>query len=265
MQNETVSLTIANPRSEVLLANVKAQLTPAELLVIDCDPMLEIAKGELLMIKTQAKNLEEARFSITRPLDEAKKNAMAVFKPAEEYLAGEDKLIRGKVSTYLQDQERKRREEQAKIDAELRAQREEAERQAAAIIAKAKAGADALAVAAKAAEVAGDMARAAELRVESAQVAESGAFESQMVEQAVPSVANVVAIDSKVTGLSVRAPWKGRVSDMRKFVAYIAANPQYLGLLKVDEVAVNAQAKAMKENCNIDGMQTYQDRQLAIR
>lgn len=265
MQNETLSLTIANPRSEVLLANVKALLTPAELLVIDCDPMLEIAKGELVAIKNQVKQLEDARFSITRPLDEAKKNAMAVFKPAEEYLAGEDKLIRSKVNTYLQIQESKRREEQARVDAELKAKREAAEREAAAIAAKAKADADALATAAKAAEAAGDFARSAELAVESAQVAEAGAFESAMVEQAVPSVADVVPVDSKVTGLSVRSPWKGRVTDMKKFVAYIAANPQYMGLLKVDDVAVNAQAKAMKENCNIDGMQTYQDRQLAVR
>lgn len=261
----TITLTVANPQADRLLANAKDIATPASVIVIDSPEMHQLAISEISALQAKSKELEAARMSITRPLDEAKANAIAVFRPAIDYLDNEAKLYKVKVLSYVQEQERIAKEEQAKRDEAARIAREAAERESARIAAEAKEKADKLAAEAAEAAKAGDAGKAAALEVQAAQVAEEGNHQALVAQAQAPAMAEVVQMPAKVAGTATRKPWKGRVTDKLKFVQYIAANPQYLHLVEVSNTEVNALAKALKENCNVDGMETYQEAQLAVR
>lgn len=81
-------------------------------------------------IRKRRKNLEEMRFSITKPLEESKKKIIALFKaPIEKLQKFEQGLLRLQ-SSYMQDQEQIRLEEQRRKDEEARKERERIEAQA---------------------------------------------------------------------------------------------------------------------------------------
>jgi hypothetical protein len=76
------------------------------------------ASGVMLQtIKGRQKALADARLSITRPMDAAKKRVMELFQPAVDRLAKAETTIKGAVLTYTREQERLRREAQAELDA----------------------------------------------------------------------------------------------------------------------------------------------------
>lgn len=78
----------------------------------------------------------------------------------------------------------------------------------------------------------------------------------------------LVTIDpavAKVKGVSGRRPWKAKIEGypektdaFLKFVQYIAAHPDDIGLLKLDESALNKLSAAKKGKVNIPGVVTYQ-------
>lgn len=90
--------------------------------------------------------------------------------------------------------------------------------------------------------------------------AEELTTQSQLV-----SAAPVAIAPAKAAGTSTRKKWKARVTDKAALVKYIAAHPQFLHVLEVNESALNKLAGAMEENLNIDGCQVYQEAILAAK
>lgn len=137
------------------------------------------AGDDLKRVKAAQKRLEEVRTAITRPMDAAKKAVLEFFRAPEAKLADAENRIKRAMIGYQTEQERIRREQQAKLEADARKERERIAAQAAK------------------AEAAGKVEKAEALQIRAAQV-----------------VAPVVMTEQpKVTGISLREVWRFEVVD----------------------------------------------------
>jgi hypothetical protein len=134
---------------------------------------------ELQRVKGVLKRLEDQRLLFTRPLDASKKAIMDFFRGPADKLARAEAGIRRAMTGFSQEQERLRREEQARADEAARKEREKLEARAT-----------------KAAE-SGKSEKAAELQQRAATV-----------------VAPVISRETpKVAGIAMRDVWKFEVVD----------------------------------------------------
>lgn len=256
---------------------------------IDSPEMFQMAGTELQSVKARAKQIEDLRLSLTRPLDESKKRIMDLFRHPLARLEEAEGLIRKGMLTFQQaereKQERARREaeetarrERERLEAERRAA-EAAERQAReqaaaaqrateeAAAAARKAGDEEAARAAEEANrIAQEEARAA--AAAAAAVAEHAAAEIELAE--IAPVAIAVIDQPKAVGISTRQNWKAEVTDLRALV--IAAgklaesgDTTLLGYLEANTKALGQVAKALKNQARIPGVRVYAEEGLAVR
>ncbi len=89
-----------------------------------------LAGEQLKQIKTLQSELEEKRFTITRPMDAAKKAVMELFRAPTERLAAAELNIKKAIGTWQTEQERiakeRQRQEQERRDKEAKRLRDEA-------------------------------------------------------------------------------------------------------------------------------------------
>lgn len=198
---------------------------------IDCPELREAAGEDLKRVKTLARDLEERRKDITRPLDLAKARVMDLFRKPAQFLADAERLLKRECLRYDDEQDRKRREEEA---AAARAADEERRR---------------LEAEAKAAAAAG--------QVETAHA----------IEQAAQFVAPVPVAHEplKVAGESKRETWHAEVEDLLALAKAVAAGEVAPDNLLPNMPVLNAQAKALKRNLAIPGVKAVCERVLATR
>jgi hypothetical protein len=84
----------------------------------------QVAGIELQRVKGAQKRLDDLRKSMTKPLDAAKKAIMDFFRTPEDKLARAESGIKRAMIGYQSEQDRKRREEQARVDEAARKERE---------------------------------------------------------------------------------------------------------------------------------------------
>lgn len=209
---------INDPKAVALAQDAEATLTLAKEYVIDGPEMYQLAADELKTIKGKAKELDELRKSMTRPLDDAKKRIMEFFNKPLQFLADAEGLIKRSMLTYDREQERIRKEEEERLRALARAEQERLEEEA--------------------------RARAEQMK------AEGKAEEAIMEMEAVPVIPlpSVQVEQPKVAGISRRQNWKARVVDPMQV-------PRQF--LMVDEKALNAYAKATKGAVPVAGVEFY--------
>ena len=268
MTSET--LTIERPNQAALIEETGVVLSNATSLVIDSNDMYEIAASELSAIKKRAKELEAKRVSLTKPLDEVKKGLMDLFRVPLEKLTSAETAIKKAMIAYTDEQERKRREEQARLDAIARQQREALEREAkekAELAAKAEAAAKE--EQAKIAAIANAETRA-KLEAENAEKAEAAkaaAAEAEALQLAAAVVTPQVAVQNtaQAAGVSARVNWKAEVLNKAELIAFIANNQQYANLLDVNQSALNQLARGMRDLMKIPGVKAYQEKIIASR
>ncbi len=153
----------------------------------------QAAVDQTRQIKALAAEIEEYRKSLTKPLDDEKKAIMDTFRPATEFLAKCELVLKGSITTFNQ--------EQARIAAAAEKERQrlaqiELDRQA-----KEQADAEALLAQAEEAALAGDTAAAEAL--------EAQAMAAQA--QAAPISTYVPPVATKPRGASSRTIWKCKV------------------------------------------------------
>lgn len=121
-----------DPKIQSGVATANDFLAQASDYVIDSPEMYEIGNESLGAMRKAEKELEELRTSITGPINQALKATNAVFKPMAEAIAQAKQLLGSKMLAYRNEQERIKREAEAKAlaerEAELKAAREEQER-----------------------------------------------------------------------------------------------------------------------------------------
>lgn len=165
-----------------LLRTIEAEMPLVEPVT---EPAQLVAAGACLtQIKGWAKRIDEFRRSITRPMDDQKKRVLEFFEPYTAKLVSAECGLKRAMLDYNAEQERQRREQQAKLDAQLKAERER-------------------------------------LEAEQFEAAMSGQTEqAELLQVKSQELANVVAVVpevvQKIKGVSGRTVWRARVVDFAK-------------------------------------------------
>jgi len=309
MPNETILY--EKPDETALIMETSGTLDCAKEIVITSQAMFDLAADELKTIKARAKELEEKRIAITKPMDVAKKLVMDLFRKPLAYLNEAENTLKNGMLEYSNEQERLRKEEQARLDAAAKAERERLEAEAREIEkevqrkaalekaeadriatelrikqeAEAKAASDLVAkakteeakqAAIKAQDEAAKLAEQQRIKAEqdALNLAESKRIEEEKAKEKAAalksaSLVTTAAITNisvaKTSGASIRGTWKAKCINKSELVKFVCEHPEYLGLLDVNASALNATAKAQKENMHVNGCEPYFQQSVASR
>jgi len=217
--------------TEVLVNEATTLLDQAKAYTIQNCDQLKTAAAELSKIKAKAKELDDQRKRMTKPLDDSKKEIMDFFRAPLDFLADAESILKRAIAGYQEAQERAAREAQAKLDAEARKQQER-------FLARAEK-----------AEESGKVEKAQELAI-----------------QAANTVAPVIAANvAKAEGISSRKNWKAEVTDKLALVQAVAAGKLPISMLDVNMTSLNAIAKATKGEVEYPGVRFYHETVVSAR
>jgi hypothetical protein len=239
----------------------------ADCIVVDSPEMYQAAAGELQTISSQRKKIEDLRLSITRPIDEAKRRIMDLFRGPTEALERAENKIKRAMLDWRQAEDARIARERAEAEAAARAEREraETERRAAearaeearreAEAAAAKGDAEAADAAAQRAAAASEVAARAEVALELAEVA---------------PVAQIDTAKTTAAGISGRESWQAEVIDLKALViaaakAAEAGDDSMLGYLQADTKALNGIARSLKRMARVPGVRFFAKTGIAVR
>lgn len=201
---ETANINVSINTQEELkkTADVPALVKKAEGLTITNQEQYTLAGDILKEIKTRIKELDDERKKITKPLDDAKKAVMNLFKPPTELLEKAEVKVKTSMLAHTEEQERKAREEEKRL---REIAEKEAERQRKALEAKIMR-----------AESSGKTEKAEELR-------------EQIENIAIPDIPVVAPAIETPKGISYRDKWTAEVVDFKALPdEYKIANQQAL-------------------------------------
>ena len=230
-------------QTDLVVLNIKR---PDEAMFKRSKDILELARGweigtpeeavlageDLKAVKRLAKQVNEKRLAITRPINEGLKEVNAFFKPVKDLLADAEQLLKAKILQFQTDQDRIARERQAKADTEAREERERLERMAAM------------------AETLDRPEKAEELR-EEAEIQTA-----PIIQSAAP----------KIAGVSVRKTWKAEITDKGALLRHIVEErPDLLGIVSISQSALNDLARLHKEELNLPGVKASEEASIAAR
>lgn len=160
----------------------EVQLVEVQKLIIGTSDQYVFANDKLKLVKSRAKELNDLRLSLTRPLDESKERIMNLFRPAVDKFKTAEKMIKDAMLEYDREMEKKRAEEEEALRKAAEEERERLEKEAKKIAKN------------------GDLDAALALRQQ------AGEIEDPTVEKDTP----------KVSGLAKRKIWKYRITNMDK-------------------------------------------------
>ncbi len=190
----------------------------------------ELAGEELTSIKRKAAQLEEQRKAITKPLDDAKKAVMDLFRGPTDLLAKAEAILKSKMLDYSQEQRRIAHEAQLAAERAAQAERDRLAAEAAALAAEGRAG---------------------------------EAMVKQQVAEMIVAAPPAVAEPAKVAGVSTRTSVEFEVVDMHALVKAVAERPELLQLLAVDSVKLRAYVKGLGLACQLPGVRVFEKATLA--
>lgn len=220
-----MQVTVSPPSVQELTATVEDAKLALEGIHIDSAVMYEAAGEELRAIVTKKKALEEKRMTITRPLDDAKKAVMDLFRGPIAALEAVEGGIKSKMLTYRREQEAKAAEERRRAEEEAAKLRRLAE----------------------AAAQTDDTEKAVELTL------------------AAEVTAAVTTFVPRAAGVSSRKQWVAEVTDLAAFLSCVATHPQYHSLVSIEVGKLNALARAQDGRLEIDGVRTEQRESMSAR
>jgi hypothetical protein len=229
LQNEAVVLaTQAVEREEATSIRFASTV---ERLTIKTPKELEASTDLLATVKARQKILTDSRLSITRPMDEAKKQVMALFQPAVDRLATAEQTIKAAVLTYTQEQRHLQAEAQAQLDAEA-----DRERLRLATLAEKQRGAG---------------------RDNRAEATEERAADVQA-----PTVA---AAEAPTGAVHVRTTWHAEVTDLAALALACVKQQQSLTLIQPNMAELNALARTIKGGLAIPGVKAVSEEGVSAR
>ena len=219
------------PEAQDLAVQTEATLTAAQDYVIDCPEMYEMAGEELRGIKGQRSKLDELRRTMTRPLDEAKKRIMDLFRPPLDRLDQAEGTLKRSMLAFQREEARQAAEARRIAQEAARAEQERLAREA------------------EEAEQAGRH-EEAEAKIEIA----------AMVETPV-----VAAPPTKASGISTREVWSAEVTNLKELCRAIGAGKAPVQCVVPDARFLNGQARALKSALDYPGVRAVSEQVLAAR
>ena len=190
----------------------------------------ERAAERLRAIKVAARELEEVRLRITRPLLDAQRAVNELFRGPQTTLGEAEALLKRSILGFQDAEEAKGRAMEAAAAEALRREREKLEEKA------------------TKAEAAGRFERADALRSSAA-----------TLPLAIPQPT------ARPAGLATRSTWRAEVIDKAVLVRYVAEHPEWLSLIDANAAALNGLARAQKSALSIPGVRVVEEKQLAAR
>lgn len=260
---------VQHPSAAALSRGAQSALALVESFEIVDVPTFEIGAEELKAIKAKAAALEEQRKAITKPMDDAKKAVMDLFRSPSELLAQAEAILKRKMLGYQQEQERIAAEARRKAEAEAAAERARIAADARKAEEAAQAERAAAAQAAQALQSATDTAERERLAGEIAQrAAETARLEGQAYAQRematmVVAAPPAVAEPPKVAGVSTRTTIEFEVVDLHALVRAVAERPELIALLAVDSVKLRAYVRGLGMQTNLPGVRVFEKSSLS--
>lgn len=230
MNAATTTVTVANPDQAGMARTAQQALALVESFAVVDAPSYELAADELKAIKAKAKKLDEQRVSITKPLDEAKKAVMDLFRGPLDLLGKAENIIKGKMLDYQREEQRKAAEARRLAEEAATAERERLQKEADALKAEGKAG---------------------------------EAMLKETVAAMVVPTATLVEEPPKVAGVSTRTTVDFEVQDLHALVCHVAQNPELIGLLKSDDTKLRAYVRGLGMACKLPGVKVFEKQTLA--
>lgn len=252
------SLTL--PNAQDLTGRAQSALAFIRDMVITAADDYELAADELRAIKARATKLEQQRTGITGPLNQVLKSVNDLFRGPAETLAEAERILKGKMLAWDQ--------EQARIAAEARRKAEEAAAIERARLAEEAAArqreADEQAAAAERARAAGDeqaveLARAAAIR------AQSEAAAAATTAQLVTAAPAVVPAAAKVKGIATVSKVDFEVVNLLALVKHVAERPELLALLQPDSTKLRAYVRGLGTACQLPGVRVFESQSMRAR
>ena len=232
-----VTLTIEQESQEIMVKEVNPIVAEANALVVQEQSESTHAQGILQEIKRRAKIIAERMERPVRAAYEAWKAVKELENGLLKPLAEAESIIKRKVIAFENVQAIKREEEQrraqAKADEDARKDRER------------------LLAQAQKAEEKGKTEKAEALRQQSEIVHAVPVFTPPAPE--------------KVQGTAFKKVWKGEVTDIKALCLSIAGGTAPLNLLTVNQSAINAFAKGVKNTMPVAGIRFFEETEIAVR
>jgi hypothetical protein len=186
----------------------------------------------LRSIKGKIKEIDTLRKSMTKPLDESKKNIMALFQPAELKLAEAVTVVSRAMITWENEQETKRREFERRAQAEAQKRAEE----------------EALAMAIEV-EATGD--------TELAEVI--------IAESVIAPPVKILSTVPKINGTFSRETWSAEVTDIKALAIAVAAGQAPVESLQANMTFLNQMARSFRDSLKYPGVRAVSSRSITSR
>ncbi len=227
-----LNVSVSHPSQAMLSRGPAAALELVNEFVVDSDETFDLAGEELLDIKAKHDKLDTQRKGITKPLDEAKKAVMDLYRGPIEALEEAERILKGKMLGY-------QREQQLKAEAD-RLEREKA----------AQAERDRLADEAK-------------------KLDEQGRSGEAEVKRTVADMVVAVPVQSTTRpatkGISTSTTIDYEVHDMLELVKHIAAHPELIGLVVADSVKLRNYVRGLGMACKLPGVRVFGKQTMSAR
>lgn len=258
------------PEAGALLARAESSLEAARLIVIDGQPMYEIAAGELKDVKRAAARLDADRRKLVDPLNTVVKEINARYRPAAQFLEQAELIIKTAMDAYVVEQERLAAEERRRAEAIAAAERRRLAEEAEAARKAAEAEQKRLAEEAAEAQRKGDADAAAAAAAEAAIVEQNAAAQVAAIEATADVIVApvVVAPAPTAAGISTAKTWDweideeagGKVAAIKAIASALDKDPSVADLLTIDGVKMRARVRALGKHLNIQGIRVFEKR-----
>lgn len=239
--------------------NVQAEraLNLAKAYKITDATMYQLAAEDLQKIKGRLTFLDTERKKITKPLDDAKKAVMDLFRgPVDMYEQAEG-VIKQSMTNYTNEQERLRREEEERRRKALEWEQTLVD----AYAENARINAE-LAAAATAAANTPEEREQAEATLTAANQKVEVARQEQAVAAAAPTPVVAVSVP-KVSGIATKTTWRGECFDKMALIKAIAAGEVPHTLVDVNQTTLNQMARALKGAMTYPGCRAVEEKSIA--
>lgn len=219
-----------------LFAECENTLKGAQSLTIETDSQYENAGKFTLCMRALSKEINEQRVNITKPLDDAKKEVMDIFRDPLKKLEEAQKTIDAALAKYHLKKEKEIKDAELKAFEQARLEEEKKRK--------------ALEEKAVKAEVAGD-----ELKAE--------IFREKAEALHVPVIPKYIPSAPKVAGVSMRSVWKAKVSDFKQIPQNFYINDPKVQIAIIS--VMDSLARATKGGIQVPGVEFKEEKTVAGR
>lgn len=227
-----MTTTIETPATADIQTSASGCLAVAQACVITTQSEAESANAALRDIKAMSKQVTERFEPAVTAANRAHKELTKLRASLLDPLERAEKIIKSKLGEFMMAEQRKADEARRAAEREAQARAEE-ER----------------------------LAHAASLKRQGRTLEAAAELDAPVV--AAPVLAPPAA--PKIAGTSVREMWTGRVDSLLALVQHVAANPSLIGLLKADQSAIDALARASKHELRIPGLTAVCNATVSVR